>query len=148
MAERLRLKAQTAEDIGVLSAMLQDAAVKVGDLAYLPRQRRLAGVFNRFRWEAETGRRGRGSRVRSGLHIEGVLKAAVQNVPTREAGHVMNLLAIEAEPRADGAATLTLIFSGFAAIRLAVECIDVTLEDLSEAWRARARPRHPERGNN
>ena len=144
MAQRLKLKALSPEDIQVMSSVLQDAAVKVADLAYLPKQHRFAAVLNRYRWEGVDDRRHRrhGERVRAGLHFEGVLRAQFQNVPMDRADHVMELLAVEAEPGEDGAAVLNLVFSGFAAIRLEVECLDGVLEDLSDPWAALERPHH------
>ena len=80
--------------------------------------------------------------MRAGLHFDTVLRAQFQNVPMDRADHVMELLAVEAEPGADGAAVLNLAFSGFAAIRLEVECLDGVLEDLSDPWAALERPHH------
>ena len=44
----LKLVALDQEDLAVISAHLQDAIVKVGDLTYLPRERRFALVARRF----------------------------------------------------------------------------------------------------
>ena len=49
MAE-LKLIAFDVDDLAVLSAHLQDAVLKVGDIAYLPRERRFAAIGNRFDW--------------------------------------------------------------------------------------------------
>ena len=68
MSDYLRLKAETLEDLQILSAMLQDAAVKTTDIAYLPGTNRFALVTNRYRWEKEGHSlvKGRGNRrVRS-----------------------------------------------------------------------------------
>ena len=70
---RLVLAAADAEDLETISARLQDAVAQVKDLVYLPKSRRFAGLFNRFKWES-AGRHS-GTRVRAGLHIEGVLSA-------------------------------------------------------------------------
>ncbi|HEX4637414.1 MAG TPA: DUF2948 family protein, partial [Rhizomicrobium sp.] len=67
---RLRLAASDAEDLEVLSARLQDAVFKLKDAVWQPRQRRFALVVNRLKWE-EGGK----TRVRAGLHFNGVLKA-------------------------------------------------------------------------
>ena len=50
---------------------------------------------------------------------------------------VLALLAL----RLDGDC-LTLDFSGGASLRLTLEVVDVTLEDLSAPWLARSQPRH------
>ena len=56
---------------------------------------------------------------------------------------VLSLLAIECKALNDGAAEVVLQFSGGAAIRLYLECIDCHLADLTEPWAARGRPDHP-----
>ena len=50
--EPLRLLAEDAEDLKVLSAALQDAVAKIGDIHYEPPARRLTLALNRYRWEA------------------------------------------------------------------------------------------------
>ncbi len=47
----LKLRAEDAEDLAVISACLQDALVAVRDLAYAPEERSFLFVANRFRWE-------------------------------------------------------------------------------------------------
>src|SRR5260370_7067427 len=47
----LKLRAEDAEDLAVISACLQDALVAVRDLAYAPQERSFLFVANRFRWE-------------------------------------------------------------------------------------------------
>ena len=51
----LRLVALDPDDLAVISAHLQDSLLRVGDIAYLPRERRFAIQIRRFDWEA--GRR-------------------------------------------------------------------------------------------
>ena len=46
----LKLIVLDADDLAVISAHLQDAVLKVGDLAYLPAERRFAALGNRFDW--------------------------------------------------------------------------------------------------
>ncbi|MBS7539181.1 DUF2948 family protein [Ancylobacter lacus] len=48
----LKLIALDVEDLAVISAHLQDAVVRVGDMAFLPREHRFALLTNRFDWEA------------------------------------------------------------------------------------------------
>ena len=51
----LKLVALDPEDLAVLSAHLQDAIAKVGDIAYLPKEKRFAMVLNRFDWTGADG---------------------------------------------------------------------------------------------
>jgi len=148
MAQPLKLKAQSRDDLEVMSAVLQDAAVRVGDIAHLRDSHRFALVASRFCWESATGgakrkrARRRGERVRTGLHFDSVLKVEAKNVPMREDDHVMELLAIEAEETSEGETAIILEFSGFATIRLRVECIEAYLKDLTDPWLALSRPEH------
>ena len=48
----LKLAATDAEDIAVLSVLLQDAVVPMSEMIYLADESRFVLVANRFRWEA------------------------------------------------------------------------------------------------
>ena len=47
----LKLQAIDEEDLAVISAHVQDAILKVGDMSYLPKEKRFAIAMNRFGWE-------------------------------------------------------------------------------------------------
>lgn len=143
MAKKLRLSANHLDDLMVFSAVLQDATIKVGDMAYFPEARRFACVTNRFFWEdSSQGKSRHPKRVRSGFHFDGVLSAAFKNLPMGDPNHVLELLAIEAAENDGGTIFATLVFSGYAAVRLELECVDAALEDLSQPWKAIRRPDH------
>ncbi len=138
---QLKLAAEDAEDLAILSAHVQDAVLRVGDLAWLPKSRRFACVLNRFRWEA--GRPGgRGERVRAGLHFDGVLSVKASRIRQDAKDAVLCLLAATFTPGEEGAGVVTLAFAGGGQIRLYVECLDAHLADVSAAWTARATPEH------
>ena len=139
MTNPLKLYAASEEDIAVISALFQDAALKVSDIAWLKQERRFVLLANRFVWEKKRWfRKPKGERVRSAVHFNGVLKVQFQGIDTADATAVLALLAMEAV----GNDTIQLTFSGGAAIRLNVECLDATATDLSEGWDALARPDH------
>lgn len=141
----VRLKAENADDLQVISAMLQDATIRVGDIAWLPTKHRFACVTNRFRWEdTPEGQQKilKGERVRAALRLEGVIKTSYRNVPISDDSHVLSALALEATISDDGTTVLELECSGFATIRLEAEFIEVYLDDLSAPWRARETPDH------
>lgn len=143
MAEKLRLSANHLDDLTIFSTVLQDATIKVGDMAYFPEAHRFVCVTNRFFWEdSGQGKSQHPQRVRSGFHFDGVLKAAYKNLPMGDPNHVLELLAIEAVEIAGGTIIATLVFSGYAAVRLELECVDAALEDLSPPWKAIRRPDH------
>jgi hypothetical protein len=138
---KVRLLAEDEEDLKIISAHLQDAVMRVGDLAYLPKHRRFAALVNRFCWE-DCGEANLGARVRAGLHFDGVLKVQAQNVRQDDPDAVAVLLAIEFTPEQDGSGTIDLMLSGGGRIRLLVECIDGALRDITEPRPAVARPAH------
>ncbi|MCJ9430512.1 DUF2948 family protein [Kordiimonas marina] len=142
MTETLKLMAQTADDLTVLSSLLQDAAVRVGDIAWLPLERRFALVGNRFRWEKKRRFfRPKGERVRTGLTLTGVLSAETNGLNLQNKGDVLDLLSVTAEAAGDDFVIL-FAFAGGATIRLTAECIEASLSDLGEAWEALSRPEH------
>ncbi|TRW14614.1 DUF2948 family protein [Glacieibacterium frigidum] len=127
---RLLLLAQEAGEVATISALFQSAAVRVADVAYDRRARRVVLLTNRYRWEGKDG-----TRVRSALRIESVLGVARRAWPAGEA--VLELLALTL---ADD--VLTLSFAGGATLRVTVECPELVLEDVSAPWRASREPRH------
>ena len=147
--EELRLIALDAEDLRVLSAQLQDAVLKVEDLAYLPKERRFAMLANRFNWAgAFTGKqrdRRQYTRHRCAVRFEQVGAARVQGIDLDDAARVLSLLAIDFEPNAEGdpSGNVTMIFAGGAAIRLEVAYIEAELRDLGAVWAAASKPEHP-----
>ena len=80
----LKLIAFDADDLAVISAHLQDAVLKVGDIAYLPRERRFAAVGNRFDWaDALTDAKAKTRdyvRRQTALRFERVLGAKLQGI--------------------------------------------------------------------
>lgn len=142
MSDPLKLFGQTPEELSVLSSLLQDATVRIGDIAWLPAERRFAFVGNRFRWEKKRKFfRPKGERVRAGFHLNGILSAKLHQIDLKAKDDVLELLDLEAHE--DGDAFIILVnFAGGGAIRLEAECVDATLTDLGDDWQAIARPRH------
>ncbi len=141
--EDLKLIALDPEDLKVLSCHLQDAVIRVGDMAYLNEEMRFAAIANRFDWEqAARIEDATYRRRRSGLRFERVKSAKVQGIDLKQKDAVLELLAVTFEPGEEPSGVLTLIFSGGGAIRLDVECIEAELRDLGAAWRTSRKPEH------
>ena len=138
--ELLHLVALDQEDLAIVSAHLQDAVIRVGDLAYLPQERRFAIVGRRFDWEASPGEPPR--RRLTGLHFERVEAVRVRGIDRCNPDKILNLLAITFEERDAPSGTLTLIFAEGAAIQADVECIEMQMKDLGPVWGAESRPTH------
>jgi hypothetical protein len=149
-AERpLRLRASSAEDVTVLSALVQDAVAETAEIAWARRHRRFALLVNRFRWEDAPAaeRQGRPfERVRALLSIEGVLAARSSGVDPKDRSLVLSILALAFEPGEDGAGTLRIVLAGDGEIALDVETLDVTLADVTRPYEAPSgnRPGHPD----
>ena len=91
----LRLLAQDAEDLAVLSAALQDAVARIGDIHWDAQARTLTLACNRFRWESG-GKTG--ERVRSALQLGDVTGVQARNLKRDAKGAIVELLAVAFEP--------------------------------------------------
>lgn len=142
----LRLMAQDDEDLAILSAHVQDAVCKIGDLVYLPKENRFLAEMNRFCWySGQTG--GPYKRYITVLHFEGVLGVKARNLRQDSKDAVVELLSIlfeadEEEGAPDGAGFVTLVFSGGGELRLKVECLEARLKDLVGPYLVYKRPEH------
>ena len=135
----LRLVAQDAEDLKVISTLVQDAVLPVTEMSHDPKRRRFALMLNRFRWEdrEEAARAGRPfERVRSVLVVEDVLKVQSYGFDRAAKDMVLSLLSVDFTPGNDGTGRLTLTFAGDGAVALEVETLEVRLDDVTRPYRA------------
>jgi hypothetical protein len=145
----LRLKAESADDLTVISSLVQDAVGKASDIAWMPKKRRLVILMNRFRWENSVGAKHPAlpfERVRSAVTMESVLKVRARGIVPASKDQVYDLLAILFEPAECCSGTLSLMLAGDAEIAVEVECLDLALADLTQPWvaKAGAAPSHGE----
>jgi hypothetical protein len=138
----LKLIALDKDDIEIVSTHLQDAVVKIADIIWRPAEHRLVIGLNRFDWEACGEVTPCYQRRRTALRFDRVMAFRCRNVNPTEKDAVLNLLAVEYAETDAPAGTVTLIFSGGAALRLEVECLECELADLGPSWTAKARPAH------
>jgi hypothetical protein len=134
----LQLAALDAEDLGVISAHMQDAVLLVGDMSYNAKRKQFALIANRFAWDEEEIRQ----RRRSGLHFDRVLAVKQMNIRASEKDAVLSLLSIGFEKGDPPSGIIVLTFSGGGSIRLTVECIEAALKDLGPAWGTEHTPIH------
>ena len=135
----LRLVAQDAEDLKVISTLVQDAVLPVTEMSHDPKRRRFALMLNRFRWEDRSQAEAVGrayERVRSVLVIDDVLRVQSQGFDRGDKDLVLSLLALDFVPGADGTGRLTLTLAGDGAIALEVETLEVRLDDVTRPYRA------------
>ena len=137
MSDLLHLLAEDAEDLAVISAALQDAVAKIGDITVEQRGRRVTVAFNRYRWEGLGG-----ERVRSALQIGSVLGVQTRNLRRGAKSAVIELLSLDFAPGEAPGGTITLSFAGDGDLRVAVECVDAVLADISAPWPTPRTPAH------
>lgn len=140
----LKLLALDDEDLAVVSAHIQDAVFKCGDLHYWPSKRQFAVAANRFAWEETEKGSQPFERRRAALvfkQVKGVKSAGFDR--TNEES-VQSLLAVTFEKDGDGPeGSIELVLAGGGSILLDVECIEVQLADTGGAWETKLKPRHP-----
>ncbi len=141
----LKLRAEDADDLAVLSACLQDALVPVRDLAFVRDEQIFVFIANRFRWESGLGPmpgEAGHERVLCAVTFSAVTAVSYRGFRRGDDGRILALLAIR--PKADGAGgeAIQLEFSGAAAIRLEVVRILCRAKDLGEPWPTPWHPRH------
>lgn len=135
----LALRALGADDVAVMSTLLQDAVFPITEMTYDRKRRRFALLVNRFRWEdrVAAAAAGRGfERVRSLLVVQDVLVVRTQGIDRADKDTVLSLLSVHFVPGADGAGQLTLTLAGDGAIVLAVEAVDLALRDVTRPYLA------------
>lgn len=139
----LKLVAFDRDDMEVVSAHLQDSLIKVADVHWRPAENRLVMAVSRFDWEAAIGPNPEYRRRFAALRFDRVLACKCKKVEPHDKNAVLNLLAMEFAETNAPAGVVTLVFSGGAALRLEVECLEVELADLGPVWNADKCPNHP-----
>jgi hypothetical protein len=116
--------------------------VKVADVHWRPQEKRLVVGLDRFDWVAANAADPDFRRCRSALRFDRVTACKCRHVNPAGKEDVFNLLAVEFEETDRPAGIVTLFFSGGAALRLEVECLEVELADLGPVWATAGRPAH------
>ena len=168
----LRLRAEDADDLAVISACVQDALISVRDLTFDRDARSFTVVANRFRWESQPNANSRSanspganspganspganSRGANGSTVFertlcALLFGAVDRVSYRgfrrsDEDRILSLLAIRVDhnPGGDKPGIIDLEFSGGAAVRLSIAAISCHATDVGEPWPTAWQPDHP-----
>ena len=139
----LKLRASDKEDLGVISAILQDAVIAIDEMTFLKEESRFAFVANRFRWEdANRDNPLEGNiiyeRVNCGICFDTVTAVRHNGLNQAKKAQIISLLSIVAEEE-----FIDLTFSAGITVRLQVEKILCHMQDLDEPWPTQRRPRHP-----
>ena len=142
-AAPLKLLAHEAEDLAVISAALQDAVAKIGDIRWDAQGRTLTLACNRFRWEG-AGKKGThtGERVRSALQLGDVTGVQARKLRRDARQAVVELLSVAFEAGEAPGGSVLLTFAGGGDLKVSVDCLDVVLADVSEPWSTPRKPAH------
>ena len=139
MSKRLRLLAETGEDLTVISAAVQDAIVRVGDIYFDRNGQSLVIITSRFSHETQNP-----SRIKSGLGLHNILSVKMKGIDRSNPDAFLVLLSIEFIPSQDPpSGTTRLIFAGGGEIRADAECLEVRLIDIQAARTTKSIPLHP-----
>ena len=141
----LRIRALDAEDLAVLSALVQDAVYPVTEMRWDRAQRRFIVLLNRFRWERPAGSTG-AERVQSLLSVEDAMGVATQGIDRSDRDVILSVLSMAFEPGEDGTGKVLMNLAGDGAIAVSVEALHLTLQDVTRPYSAPSgkTPSHPE----
>jgi Protein of unknown function (DUF2948) len=127
---QLKLIALDADDLIVISALVQDAHVQATDIIWRQGEKRLVVGMNRLDWEqtlvGETAPR----RLISALRFDRVLSCKSRNIDLGMPETGLELLGIEFHPTEAPGGSVVLLFNRGGAVRLDVECLECELADL------------------
>ena len=148
----LRLRAEDAEDLAVISTCLQDALVSVRDLAYDQGARNFVLVANRFRWEGGVAggtAESEGTpfeRILCGIIFDEIDSVAYRGFHRSEEDRILALLAIRPNfgpGNSSGSGLIDLEFAAGVTIRLTAAAIRCRARDFGEPWPTPWQPGHP-----
>ena len=145
-ANRLKLRAVAAEDVEIMSALLQDGLVAASDLHYQTDEASFMMVINRFCWEQADDSKSetQPNRCLCGLKVGHVKKLSHRGL-VAGSNQFYNLLSItyeEAKKNTKALNRLTFTFSDGYGIRLAVDELALILQDIAAPHPGLARPQH------
>lgn len=139
----LRLIAEQAADLEVISSAVQDAVLKAENLKYDRKRRRFTLELNRFQWEDSKTKKGPQRRVRAILAFDGVLGVKTRAVTKADPDLVFSILSLSFSPADEPpGGKISILFAGDGELALDVETIDATLLDSAYEWTTRHRPDH------
>ena len=112
----LSLRAEDEEDFAVISALLQDAEVKLRDMTFVKDECKFIVLVNRFVRESQTEnviQQGTMNRVQTGLCFDGVKSVRTRDIIREDRNILLRFLSVSYVQE-----EVALIFSGGGAIKL------------------------------
>ncbi|MCB1885327.1 MAG: DUF2948 family protein [Geminicoccaceae bacterium] len=132
--QKLRVRAEDAQDLAVIAAILQDAEGAVGEMAFDPEERRFMAAFRRYRRELpHDPMTGLGlTETASVLTFRCIAEAKHHALAALPNDAPLHLLTIATEPGQRRLFHITLHFDDDRRIQLRSDCIDCRLEDVGK----------------
>jgi hypothetical protein len=125
-----KLIALDADDLAVISAHVQDAFVRTGDIIWRQSEKRLVVGMNRLDWEQTLGGETEPRRLIAALRFDRVLSCKSRNIDLNAPETALELLGIVFHPGEAPGGSAVLMFGRSGALRLDVECLECELADL------------------
>ena len=140
----LKLLAKDAEDINVISAVMQDAIAPVTEMLYQPEEQNFIMVVHRFRWDecidvtASQPKRDCFERIACALDINHVAGVQTLNIDLKNPTLMLDLLALELAGE-----VLQVVFAGGARLKLRLNTgWQLRLKDFGDPWPTPNQPCH------
>jgi Protein of unknown function (DUF2948) len=125
-----KLIALDADDLAVISAHVQDAFVRAGDIVWRQAEKRLVIGMSRLDWDQTVSGEVSPHRLIAALRFDRVLSCKSRNIDLDAPDTALDLLGIEFHPGEPPGGNAVLLFASGAALRLDVECLECELADL------------------
>ena len=124
VSHAMKMAALDAEDLLVLSSLLEGAHFAASDMTYQSREQRFVSVLTRKENPSLA------PSIAAGLHFDRVTKVQSIRLPPRASNTALTLMGIMFNPAEPPSGNVILAFEGDVAIKLTVECLEVALSDL------------------
>jgi hypothetical protein len=125
-----KLIALDADDLAVISAHVQDAAVQVADIIWRQSEKRLVIGMSRVDWDQAINGEQPTGRLLAALRFDRVLACKSRDIDLEAPDAALELLGIEFHASEAPSGSAVLMFASGGALRLDVECLEVELADL------------------
>ncbi|MDO9428532.1 MAG: DUF2948 family protein [Methylobacterium sp.] len=130
MTGQRKLIALDADDLAVISAHVQDAAVQVADIIWRQSEKRLVIGMSRVDWDQAINGEQPTGRLLAALRFDRVLACKSRDIDLEAPETALELLGIEFNATEAPSGSAVLMFASGGALRLDVECLEVELADL------------------
>lgn len=126
-----KLIALDEDDLAVISAHVQDARVRTGNILWREGEKRLVIALERIDRDQELDGQ-QACQLFSALRFDRVLSVKSRNVAMDQPDAAIELIGLDFTETDAPSGKVTLLFSGRGAMQIEVECLECELADLGE----------------